>query len=136
MTHIPQPHQRGCHPDRRDPDTATAARSYLLLTSMAVILSERGPKRFLQLGGGESKDPQLFLTTFAVPKNWNNFRLDADAPAQPGAPGLAETWDSAASTSPNLRSFRVAGDPLISFMLVILRSIATKNLRLLFVASG
>jgi hypothetical protein len=31
-------------------------------TKMAVILSERGPERFLQFGGGESKDLQLLLT--------------------------------------------------------------------------
>jgi hypothetical protein len=30
----------------------------------AVILSERGPRRFLQPGGGESKDLRLFLFTF------------------------------------------------------------------------
>jgi len=31
---------------------------------VAVILSERGTERFLQFGGGESKDLQLLFTSY------------------------------------------------------------------------
>jgi len=32
----------------------------------AVILSERGPRRFLQSGGGEPKDLRLLFATYAM----------------------------------------------------------------------
>ena len=41
-----------------------------------VILSERGPERFLQFGGGESKDLQLLLRLRS--QNLLNFLVEGD----------------------------------------------------------
>jgi hypothetical protein len=59
MTHIPQPQRKKSHLDGIRPGSDRRALITLRLTTMTVILSERGPARSLQRGGGESKDPQF-----------------------------------------------------------------------------